>query len=166
MKPTTRFKHLLIGGLGIWQVGLLSAQTTNFVATQNSLPEVGFSVLRVFGALAFVLALFLGGVWLFRNWQRFIVQKGKAQKLTILEVKGLGHRHGLYLIGYQQQRLLLASSPTGVTLVSHLPDAELSTEQPVLADPPPFSQTLQRLLVRTASLVQTIKGVNLKNSIR
>jgi flagellar biogenesis protein FliO len=166
MRSSTHSKHLLIGGIGISKVGLLSAQTSNLGATQSSLPEVGFSVLRVFGALAFVLALFLGGVWLFRNWRRFIVQKGKAQKLTILEVKGLGHRHGLYLIGYQQQRMLLASSPTGVTLVSHLPDAELSTEQSLLSDPLPFSQTLQKLLIRTASLVQTVKGENLKGSVR
>jgi flagellar biogenesis protein FliO len=166
MRSTAHSKHLLIGGIVIWKVGILSAQTANLGATQGPLPEVGFSVLRVFGALVFVLALFLGGVWLFRNWQRFAAQKGKAQKLTILEVKGLGHRHGLYLVGYQQQRLLLASSSAGVTLVSHLPDAELATEQPVLSDPTPFSQTLQKLLVRTVSLVQTVKGENLKGSIR
>ena len=166
MRSSPLSKHLLIGSIGIWKVGLLSAQMASLNVTQSSLPEVGFSVLRVFGALAFVIALFLGGVWLFRNWQRFIVQKGKAQQLTILEVKGLGHRQGLYLIGYQQQRLLLASSPTGVTLVSHLPDAELSTEQPVFSDPTPFSQTLQKLLRRTASLVQPLKGENLKGSTR
>jgi len=166
MRSSTYSKRLLIGAIGISKAGLLAAQTANLGATQSSLPEVGCSVLRVFGALAFVLALFLGGVWLFRNWQRFVVQKGKAQKLTIIEVKGLGNRQGLYLIGYQQQRMLLASSPTGVTLVSHLPDAELSTEQPLLSEPAPFSQTLQKFLVRTASLVQTGKGENLKGSVR
>ena len=157
MRSTAHSKRLLIGGIAIWKAGLLSAQTANLGTTQTSLPEAGLSVLRLFGALAFVLAFFLGGVWLFRNWQRFLVQKGKAPKLTVLEMKGLGYRHGLYLIGYQQQRLLLASSPAGVTLVSHLPDAELSMEQPLLSNPTPFSQTLQKLLVRTVSLVQRSK---------
>ena len=78
MRSSLLSRHLLIGSIGIGKVGLLSAQTASLNVTQSSLPEVGFSVLRVFGALAFVLALFLGGVWLFRNWQRFIVQKGKA----------------------------------------------------------------------------------------
>jgi flagellar biogenesis protein FliO len=71
-----------------------------------------------------VLGLFLAGVWLFRNWQRLTVRRGQPAQLQILEMKALGGKHLLYVVGYQQQRLLLASSPAGVTLVSHLPAAE------------------------------------------
>jgi flagellar biogenesis protein FliO len=41
-------------------------------------------------------------------------------------MKALGGKHALYVVGYEQQRMLLASSPSGVTLVSHLPNAEAS----------------------------------------
>ena len=44
-------------------------------------------------------------------------------------MKALGGKHALYVVGYQQQRLLLACSPAGVSLVSHLP-ADDSTPVP------------------------------------
>ena len=121
-------------------------QVTNFPPAGSSMPEVGFSLLRLIGALVLVLALFLGGVWLFKHWQRLTVLRGKAPKLHLLEVRSLGNRHALYVVGYEQQRLLLASSPTGVTLLTHLPGGEL--DPPELATPPPgnFAQTLQRVL--------------------
>lgn len=110
------------------------------------LPEVGTSVLRVLGGLVFVLALFLGGVWLVRNWQRVVVRRGQVPKLNVLEVKSLGNRNALHVIGYEQQRLLLASSPAGVTLVSHLPNAEPG--EPVAPATPSFAEALQQVLTR------------------
>lgn len=41
----------------------------------------------------------------------------------MIEVKSLGQRQAIYVVGYQQQRMLVASSPAGVTLLSHLPSA-------------------------------------------
>jgi flagellar biogenesis protein FliO len=87
-------------------------------------PDVSFSVIRVFGALALVLALFLVGVWIFKNWQRLALHRGRPSQLQLIEIKPLGGKHVLYVIGYQQQRLLVAASPAGVSLVSHLPAAE------------------------------------------
>ena len=110
------------------------------------LPEVGASVVRVLGGLVFVLALFFGGVWLVRNWQRVVVQRGQAPKLHVLEVKSLGQRNALYVIGYEQQRLLLSSSPTGVTLLSHLPNAEAG--EATNPTPPNFAEALQQVLTR------------------
>ena len=52
------------------------------------------------------------------------VKKGGAPRLNVLEVKSLGQRQAIYVVGYEQQRMLLASSPAGVTLFSHLPTAE------------------------------------------
>lgn len=110
------------------------------------LPEVGASVVRVLGGLLFVLALFLGGVWLVRNWQRVVVRRGQAPKLHVLEMKSLGNRNAVYVIGYEQQRLLLSSTPTGVTLVSHLPNAEPGE---VASSPSPsFAEALQQVLTR------------------
>ena len=107
---------------------LLSAApllSTNLPPISPVLPEAGFSVIRVFGALTLVLGIFLGGAWLFRNWQRLALKRGgRPAQLQIIETRSLGGRHALYVVGYQQQRLLLASSPAGVTLVSHLPGAD------------------------------------------
>ena len=55
--------------------------------------------LRLFGALAIVLALFLGGVWAFRNWHR-LGQARSSQHLRILESRSLGGRHALHVVGY------------------------------------------------------------------
>ena len=93
-----------------------------------TVPDISFSVLRVFGALALVFALFLGAVWLFRNWQRLTLNRGRPSKLNVLEVRALGQRHAIYVIGYQQQRVLLGTSPGGVSLLSHLPDDDSPPE--------------------------------------
>jgi flagellar biogenesis protein FliO len=110
------------------------------------LPDVGASLLRVGGALVLVLALFLGAVWLFRNWQRLLVQRGRAPRLNVLEARSLGGRHALYVVGYDQERFLIAASPGGVNLVSHLQPAEETV--PDTKNPPPtsFVQTLTRVL--------------------
>ena len=96
--------------------------STNLPPVSPSLPDASFSVIRVFGAFVLVIGLFLAGAWVFKNWQRLGLQRGRATQLQILESKSLGGRHALYVVSYQHQRLLLASSPAGVTLVSHLPD--------------------------------------------
>jgi flagellar biogenesis protein FliO len=107
---------------GAAQNGLVLS--TNLPPISPAFPDASFSVIRVFGALLLVLALFLGGVWVFKNWQRLTLHRGRPSQLQILETKALGGKHALYVVGYQQQRLLLASSPNGVALVSHLPSAD------------------------------------------
>ena len=96
----------------------------NALSIPGTLPDTGASILRVLGALVLVISLFLGGVWLFRNWQRLAFRKGRAPRLNVLEVRSLGQRQAIYVVGYQQQRILLASSPAGITLLSHLPEEE------------------------------------------
>jgi flagellar biogenesis protein FliO len=122
--------------------------STNSPAFQNNVPDMGGSVLRVFGALILVIGLFLGGVWLFRNWQRLAVRNGGAPKLNIIEVKSLGQRQAIYVIGYQQQRMLLASSPAGVTLLSHLPAAEETESVTPAPTRMNFAEALQQVLAR------------------
>ena len=116
------------------------------VSASPTVPDVSFSVLRVFGALALVFALFLGAVWIFRNWQRLTLNRGRPSKLNVLEVRALGQRHAIYVIGYQQQRILLGTSPGGVSLLSHLPDDDSPPEaQPRAAT---FSEIWQHLRER------------------
>lgn len=123
------------------------AISTNLPPISPALPDASFSVIRVFGALVLVLGLFLGGVWLFKNWQRLTIQRGRPSQLQIVEMKALGGRHALYVVGFQQQRMLLASSPAGVTLVSHLPNADAPEPTAPAADPMSgqnFVQALQQ----------------------
>jgi flagellar biogenesis protein FliO len=111
---------------GCLQTSIL-AQSANVGAAAPlvapTLPNGGASVLRVMGALALVIGIFLGGVWLFRNWQRLVRQHGQPPKLNIIEIRPLGGRQALYVVGYEEARFLLASSPSGVSLLTHLPDA-------------------------------------------
>jgi flagellar biogenesis protein FliO len=121
--------------------------STNLPPLTSTLPDASFSVIRVFGALALVLALFLVGVWVFKNWQRLALQRGRASQLQLIEVKPLGGKHVLYVVGYQQQRLLLAASPAGVSLVSHLPEADPAELEAGPGGPvsnPNFVQALQQ----------------------
>lgn len=119
---------------------------TNLPAISSPVPDMGVSLLRVGGALVTVLALFLAGVWLFKNWQRLTMRRGTAPKLNVLEVRPLGQRQAIYVVAYEQQRLLLASSSAGVTLLSHLPsaDPEVIEEAPKLS----FAQAFQQVLAR------------------
>jgi flagellar biogenesis protein FliO len=115
-------------------------------------PSLVFSLCRMAGALALVVALFLGGVYLFRNWQRLTVQRGKTPKLNVLEVRSIGPRHALYVVGYEQQRFLLSSAPTGIAMLTTLPPAtvgEAATHPAPAALParaPTFAETLARML--------------------
>jgi len=118
-----------------------AAGLTSPVASTNALPTLptaempsaASSLFRVLGALALVIAIFFGGTWLFRNWQRVASAKGQAPKLNILETKSLGQRHAIFVVGYEQQRLLIASSPSGVTMLTTLPaaTADANSELPV-----------------------------------
>ena len=118
--------------------------STNLPPISPALPDASFSIIRVFGALMLVLGLFLAGVWLFKNWQRLTIQRGRVSQLQIIEMKALGGKHALYVVGYQQQRLLLASSPAGVTLVSHLPAADASEIEPDKVSSQNFVHVLQQ----------------------
>ena len=128
------------------------AETTNSVAAASfdpalHSPDVGTSLLRVMGALALVLGIFLAGVWLFRNWQRLAVQRGRAPKLNVLEIRSLGGRQSICVVGYERERFLLASSPAGVNFLTHLPsasdgEADASAAKPQML----FSQALAQVL--------------------
>jgi len=137
--------------------GASFAQTNSVVAplvtaplVAPQLPDAGLSILRVFGALALVIGIFLGGVWLFRNWQRLAVKGGHAPKLNVIETRSLGGKQAVFVIGYEQERFLIASSQAGINLLSHLPQAT-EEESKEAADKSPgqsFSQTLAQMLRR------------------
>jgi flagellar biogenesis protein FliO len=147
--PGLRLAGLFVLAAGMSALGQ-TASETNFTATAaGALPDAGSSVLRVLGALALVTAIFLGGVWLFRNWQRLNLKKGNAPRLNVIEIKSLGQRQTLVVVGYEQQRMLLASSPSGVTLVTHLPTVEEGeATAPTTAPRMSFTEAFQHVLSR------------------
>lgn len=123
------------------------AQATNTLTLHSDLPEVGLSAIRALGALALVLAVFFGGVWLFRNGQRLTWRKTGAPRLTILETRPLGNRFAIYVVGYDQQRMLIGSSPAGINLLSQLPPAAEAQMEPIpAAKDASFTQCLQKVL--------------------
>jgi flagellar biogenesis protein FliO len=141
----------LFSGFLLSAFAAAAAESTNPALPAGPLPDVGPSLLRVFGALALVLAIFLGGVWLYRNWQRLVIQRGRAPQLNVLEVRALGGRHALYVVGYHDERFLIAASPTGVNLVSHLQPGEgdRSGDAPAAKEAgpqPSFAEALTKML--------------------
>ena len=118
----------------------------NVPAISSAMPDMGASLLRVVGSLVLVIAVFLAGVWLFKNWRRLTLRNGAAPKLNVLEVRSLGQRQAIYVVGYEQQRMLLASSSTGVTLLSHLPSVE--EEPTVKSTKMSFAEAFQQVLAR------------------
>ena len=122
---------------------------SNVVAITSGLPDVAGSVVRMLAGLAFVLALFFGGVWLFKNWQRVSRVKSKS-KLNVFEARSLGPRQALYVVGYNEQRFLVAASQAGISLISALPEAaqEADTAPAVTNGASAFAQVLQNVLGR------------------
>ena len=133
---------LLICGASL-QAGEFSSTLTPPVALPSQ--SIAGSFLRVGGSVIFVIALFLSAIWLFKNWQKITVRGGQVQNLRVLEVKSLGPRNTVYVIGYQRERLLLSSSPTGVNLIAHLPEGDAS-ETSNSTVPVSFAQALVQTL--------------------
>ena len=128
----------------------LFADTNSLPVAAPAFPDTGVSLLRVTGALVLVLGLFLCGAWLFKNWQRLAIQRGQQPKLNVLETRSLGARQAIFVVGYEHQRFLVATSAAGVNLLSHLPDAEPGETAPAEkpGGPMSFGQALTQVLKR------------------
>jgi flagellar biogenesis protein FliO len=128
------------------------ADTTNSVPNpvpiSQTLPDTGASLVRVIGSLALVLGVFLAGAWLFKNWRRISMPNAKQPRLNIFETRSLGARQSIFVVGYEKQRFLVATSPNGVNLITHLPDAsgEETTTAEKSSGPMPFAQALAQVL--------------------
>lgn len=129
MKKAVAILTLLAMGAPVFAADAASAASLT-----SGPPSVAFSALRMIGALCLVFSLLFAGVWGFRNAGRF--SPNKNAKLKVLESRSLGHRHSIFVVAYDQQRLLLSSSPTGVTMLTHLPEASLDEVEPEPAPAP------------------------------
>lgn len=109
--------------------GLVCAAEKSAPLTAPAGPSLAGSLLRLLGGLLVVFGIFLGVIWLLKRAPMLARKGGDTRKLNVLEVRTLAPRQALYVIGYQRQRYLLASTPTGVSLLTALPAAE-SDEMP------------------------------------
>ncbi len=107
----------------------------------------GVAFFRMIGSLAFVVAIFFGGAWMFRNMHRFRQTGSPARKLQVLEAKSLGARQAVYVVAFEQQRMLIGSSAQGLTLLTHLPDGEPQAETERIV-PVSFGEALMQALGR------------------
>jgi len=118
-----------------------SATNYNIISNQP-LPDATGAVLRLFGAFVFVIGLFLIGAYLFKNWRGVIAKDFRKNNLKIVEVKHIGSRQALFVVGYKEKRMLVGVSQSNINLISHLPDEE----QPVQEDKvPPFVSIMNKL---------------------
>lgn len=110
----------------------------------------GMAMVRMVGSLALVVALFFAGAWVFRNLHRFRSSTLPERKLQILEAKSLGARQAIYVVAFEQQRLLIGSTSQGLTLLTHLPDGapQETTERTQRTAAVPFGEALLQALGR------------------
>jgi flagellar biogenesis protein FliO len=132
----------------VFTVGAEQAQGT---AGSSGMPSMGVAVFRMVGSLALVISLFFAGAWVFRNMHRFKGGGANHRKLQVLEGKSIGPRQALYVVAYEQQRLLIGATAQGLTLLTHLPDGEAQTAESTSAErivPVPFGEALMQALGR------------------
>src|SRR5687767_5730655 len=100
--------------LGFTLVFTVAAENAPAAAAAPAVPSMGAAVFRMVGSLAVVIALFFAGAWLFRNMHRFKAGQSNQRKLQVLEGKSVGPRQAIYVVAYEQQRLLIGSTAQGL----------------------------------------------------
>ena len=116
------------------------------------------SILRLGGSLLIVLGVLLAVVWLLRQWQRIAAKTGPLASLRLIESLSLGSKQALYLVECEGQRMLLGSSPAGLSLLSSIPQTSSSPPTPTPTPNPTanggpsistsFADTLIRAITR------------------
>jgi flagellar biogenesis protein FliO len=146
----TLIRHIFL--IAFLALPVFAAETasavTAVVAPVSAPPSVGASVFRMIGGLCVVVSLAMIAAWAFKNRERFLTGKIRESKLKVLESRSLGARHSICVVAYDNQRLLLSSSPTGVTMLTHLPDAtnEETAAQAQAPTLPSFSEAFMHAL--------------------
>lgn len=84
-------------------------------------PDLVATTVRLIGALALIAAIVFGGAWFMRNGQRVVFRRGKPTRLRLVEARSLGQRQALYLVACDDQEMLLAATPTSISLLASIP---------------------------------------------
>lgn len=95
--------------------------------TVNSEDALG-SVLRMLGAFIFVIAIFLVFTWFFKNKNGIFGLQHRKGALKIIEVKHIGSRQALIVVGYGKERILVGATANNISFISKLPDEKESED--------------------------------------
>jgi flagellar biogenesis protein FliO len=107
---------------------------TNALAAPDLSSAAG-SLGRMLGALALVLALLIGALWIYRHWQRLLLQRTPVTGLRVVDAKSLGQRTAVYVVAYRHQQFLIGGSPNGLSLLSPLDADSPESDDPSPLDP-------------------------------
>ena len=91
--------------------------------------DSGMSLLRTAGSVGLVICLILGGFLLFRRYAPQILNKPPAERtLRLIETLAMGEKRSIALVQAGGRKLLLASTPGQITLLTSF--ADLATGNP------------------------------------
>lgn len=127
----------------------VSGQINSNQYNSPALQDTTTSILRILGALIFVIAIFLIFSWLFKHINFFSTNLQRKGKLQICEIKPIGQRHSLIVLSYENKRLLISTSPNGVNFLCDLPNNESADtsnkKEPVDITTSSFASLFQKL---------------------
>jgi flagellar biogenesis protein FliO len=66
----------------------------------------------------------------FAVWRWLVRARSRRKTLSVRETTALGDRRFVSVVQFERQRFLIGSSPSSVSLLSHLPDEPSSHEEP------------------------------------
>jgi len=111
-----RHHMVLLAVLCLLPCSALVAQTMEMPKPDPTLPsgnDLMVSWLRMMGAFIIVLAIFFGGVTLFKKYGNILQHTSKQGLLQVLEVKRLDQKNALHLIVCQGEHFLVTSGQGG-----------------------------------------------------
>ena len=108
------------------------------------------AAVRMLGSLVLVLGLLFAGILLFKRWRGLTPGGKQPARIRVLETRSLAQRQTLYLVTCEGQRLLIAGSPMGISLVTQLPAQPAENLPEALASSPAlhFVEALNNALGR------------------
>jgi flagellar biogenesis protein FliO len=93
--------------------------------TQSSAPvSAPASGWRALGSMLLVAGMAGGGLWAFRKWGASRLPGAGGQRLKVEETLALGDRRFISILKVDEERFLIALSPTGVNLMTRLDNVE------------------------------------------
>lgn len=94
-------------------------------STKESEPSVGASLMRVVGALVFVVAIAVISLYALKHFTSGkAVRKSPRRSIKVIETTGLGPNRALHVVQAGGKYLLIGSTPNGISLVAELSASE------------------------------------------
>ncbi len=98
-------------------------------------PSVAASLLRVVGALVFVVALAVLSLYALKHFSSSkLTRKSPQRSINIIETAGLGPNRALHIVQAGGKFLLVGSTPTQISLVAELNSSDGEETDPATAD--------------------------------